>query len=86
MTGLTPWALELQNDDEGAFNNIFMSNYGSAMLDLWLAVKADVFVGRTTSSFSRNIQFWREIFAKDVEDRHYYMYNANYFQMVVAAK
>lgn len=43
---LTRWAEALQEDDPDTFAKLFRSNYAAAILDLWMCVQSDFFIGR----------------------------------------
>mmetsp|Transcript_8133 Transcript_8133/g.36219 ORF Transcript_8133/g.36219 Transcript_8133/m.36219 type:complete len:118 (-) Transcript_8133:4316-4669(-) len=41
------------------YDMTFRGSYSSAILDFWMCVQSDYFIGRDTSTFSRNIVFIR---------------------------
>lgn len=59
---LTDWASELRSRDASLFDDIFRSHYSSAILDMWASVNSDVFIGRSSSTLSRNVGYWRTVF------------------------
>lgn len=55
---------------EEKYNTTFRASYSAAMLDMWTCVESDFFIGRESSTFSRNIVFVRK-YAKGFDSRLY---------------
>lgn len=62
---MTSPVAELQARDTDLFDVLFRSGYTGAILDLWICVKSDFFLGRSSSTFSENIALWRDVFSSD---------------------
>lgn len=76
VSKLTPWALELKSRNGLLFDDIFRSHYSSAILDMWAGVNSDVFIGRSSSTLSRNVGYWRTVFRSSEEPLASYYYRA----------
>ncbi|GJQ15746.1 hypothetical protein GpartN1_g7537.t1 [Galdieria partita] len=58
---------EFYDQDESAFGGY----YSVILLDQWMGVESDYFIGRSASTFSQNIVYWKSLKG----DFHYFLYD-----------
>lgn len=69
--------------DVYARGGVFDKRYSIPLLDMWTCVKSAYFIGRSASSLSRNVRYWREALGEgDAQSASYAMYKLEEFSNI----